>query len=800
LSVQGGQSPAERALRNPGYLEAILTPETVQAADPRGRTLLHLAADAGDSELIDRILEAGASIDRQDQEGHTALDLALAYPQSRDHIEGAERLILAGAASGNPLFSSFAPAIRSANYNTRNAEGFTPLHAAAREGHGGLINFLLEKQVDIESKAPSGATALLEAARAGQIDAMETLIVAGADVNALDSRGNSALHLAIASENSLKGVSLLLSYGADPNTQDEAGNTPLHRVVLFNGDQEVLLALLQTGADISLHNKEGETPLALAVQESRTVHIPLLVRYHSNILAADNAGLTPFEAALRGPNAVFSALITPETVLQRDREGNTPLHLAIALQGDREAVELILRQEAPVNAQNMAGDTSLHLAIRQNRQAVGELLLAQGADLFTANVRGESPLSLVFYSPGGVREWVLTPPFLYARDKLGNSILHYGAQWGLDSFIPLIVQKGISPDIPNAAGEAPLFDAVKIDAPSTIQALFGAGASLSARDSLGNSPLHAAVRWNARRAAETLISAGADLNAQALNGKTPLHDAARLGSSGLTELFIRRRADLERRDGEGNTPLSEGILAGQSRVSSLLAEAGADPAPRNIRGDTPLHIAVSTERNDLIGLLLNRGAPIHARNAAGQTPFQMALAGSPRMALTMLTPDRIPATDDEGRSPLHIALQSGADLSLIQAIITLGGKVSAVDSGGRTPLRIALDLNALDKAEFLTRAGSDVFSMAHDGKTPAGIALSRGQEAVWAVFCNEKALTARDAGGNTILHHAVQSGRADMVALLAALGAEKNSRNLSAETPADIALRQNRIDLVQLLQ
>jgi ankyrin repeat protein len=794
-----GESPAERALLHPAYLQAILTEGTVLAEDERGRTLLHLAADAGAFGVIESILEAGASINRQDQEGRTAVDLALAHPQSRDHIEGAERLILAGAYSEDLLFAAFAPAVRSANYNTRNAEGFTPLHIAARKGYGGLINFLIEKKADVNRKGPAGETALHEAARAGQLDAMTALIAAGADVNVPDIRENSALHLAASQARFLEGVFLLLSNGADPNAKDEDGNSALHRVIIFNGHQEALLALLENGADVSLHNNEGKTPLHLAVQEGRLSHIPLLLRYHANILAADNAGLTPFEAALRGDRRVFSTLITAETVLQRDREDNTPLHVAVGLRGDREAVDLILSQGVPVNAQNKAGDTGLHLAIGQNQQTLGELLLTRGADLFAANFRGESPLYLVFHSPGGIREWVLTPPFLYARDKQGNSILHYGAQWGLDTAIPLIIQKGIAPETPNAAGEAPLFDAVKIDSPSTIRAFLGAGAAISVRDSLGNTPLHAAVRGNARRAAETLINAGADLNAQALNGKAPLHDTARLGLSGMTELLIRRRADLERRDVEGNTPLMEAILAGQYGASAVLIEAGADPVPRNIRGDTPLHIAVAEERNDLLAILLGRGVSIHAKNAAGRTPYQTALDASPRMVLTLLTPDRVLMTDDEGRSPLHIALQSGASLSVIQAIIALGCRISAVDAGGRTPLRLALDFNALDKAEILTRAGSDVFSMAHDGKTPAGIALSQGTDALWALFCYEKAIRARDAGGNTILHHAVRSGRADMVNFLVALGADKNSRNLNGESPADIARRQNREDLMLVL-
>jgi ankyrin repeat protein len=520
--------------------------------------------------------------------------------------------------------------------------------------------------------------------------------------------------------------------------------------------------------------------------------------YGSDVFAVDNAGITPFDRALKENSPVLTALITPETVQQSDSAGNTLLHAAIKNRGDVKIVGYILDQKVPVNARNKEGDTGLHLAARLNEAETGELLIARGADIFATNSQGESPLYLAFVSPGDIRAWMINPLTMEARDGVGNSILHYAAQWKLDAHIPFLIQQGAKTETANATGETPLFMAVKYDGASTVKVLLEAGALLSARDSLGNSVLHAAVRWNARNAAATLIDAGIDINCYTLSGNTPLHDAVRLGIADLEILLISRGANLEVRDAEGNTPFMEAAMAGYPASMERLAEHGADPLTRNIRGDTPLHIAVAVERSDMVNLLLLWGASIHARNARGETSFQIALRFSPRMVSTLLTKDRINLPDDFGYSALHIAVQEKSSAATINIILGQGGRLSAVDSSGRTPLRLAADENSWELAKALADAGSDPFSVAGDGKTPADIALSRGKEGIQALFSG-KGIRAKDPSGNTILHYAARKGNTEIISLLLELGANKTIKNIAAESPADIAQRWNRREIAALL-
>ncbi|MDR2398109.1 MAG: ankyrin repeat domain-containing protein, partial [Spirochaetaceae bacterium] len=733
------------------------------------------------------------------------LDLAFAYPDSKVHMESAEILILAGAVSTSPIFSYFAPAARTSNYNRRTADGVAPLHFAASNGYTGLIAFLIERKADVNTKNASGTTPLHEAARSGSIAAMELLINGGAELNAQDAKGNSVLHIAVPMNTHQKALTLFLSKGANPNLRDEHGDSPLHIAIRLNRNPDIIRTLLEGGpqgkADVSIRNTQGKTPLHLAVEEDRITYIPLLLDYKSDVFSVDNDRTTPFEKALQEHHTLLPALITPETVVQNDSSGNTLLHITIQKRGDIKFIELILDKKALVNARNKEGDTSLHLAVRQNDQAAGEILLSRGADIFAPNSKGESPLYQAFYSAGGLRAWILTPDTLKAKDGLGNTILHYAAQWKLDQQIPLIVDRGANPEAANATGETPLFAAVKIDSPSTIRVLRSKGALITTRDILGNSALHAAVRWNAPKAAEELIASGININGHALNGKTPLHDAVRLGIIPLETILLNSKADLEVRDAEGNTPLMEAALAGgPSATVERLVNKGADPFTRNDRGDTPCHIAVITEQEDLVKLLLRLGASIHAKNSGGMTPFRNALIGSPKMVSLLLTKDRIAVPDDDGFSPLHIAIQDRAPKSIMQLIIDQGGRVSAVDAEGRTPLRLAVDQNAWEVAQLLIEKGSNIFSTAADGKTPAQIVLSKGNGAIKTFFNSNKAINAQDPSGNTILHLAAQMGKPDIVSLLIELGANKSIKNIAAESPVDIAQRWKRDTVVVLLQ
>jgi len=814
--AEDGVTPAKTALKsNQDLLEAILNPASIGSFDKDGKTILHLASESGNVIAVKTILEAvdsygltnralsaadsgNSPLDRMDSTGCNPLDLAISRPDSLYHMEVAEQLILAGAVSSGPVYYYLSPAIRNANYDLRRADGLAPLHYAASEGHVGLIDLLIERNANINIKNTSGATPLHEAARSGSLAAMTLLINNNADLNARDAKGNSPLHIAVPPLEHIDAINLLLSGGANPNLRDEHGDTPLHVLITLNRGPEVVSALLGGSVDVSVRNVDGQTPLHLAIQENRLEIIPLLLSAGSDIFAADNAGVTPFDTAVRIKGPILDMLITDETVQQKDSAGNTMLHIAVRSKGDIDVIEKIFNKNPNVNIRNRDGDTALHIATRTNQAQTGEYILSRGGDIFSSNSKGETPLHIALTHSSGILQWMFNPRTVTAHDGLGNTMLHYVAMWKMDRHIPFIIGKGVPVDAANATGETPLFWAVKYDGASTVRTLISNRANIQARDQLGNSALHAAVRWNAKSAVNVLLDSGVDVNVHNLNGTTPLHDSVSLGITDIAVILINRGADLEVRDSGGNTPFMEAVKSGYVSAVDLLAKRGASAMTRNANGDTPLHFAVMAENNAMIQTLLGMGSSIHARNTRNCTPFQLALSDYPSSVSFLLTKEQVNSTDDFGNSPLHIALRENVPASTLKVIIEKGTRLNSVDSNGRIPLRLAVDLAAWDLAKVLADAGSDPFSAAVDGKTSGEIAVARGNTAIQAIFSGS-AINAKDPSGNTILHYAARMGKPEAISLLLELGANKSARNISAESPADIAMRWNNRENAVLL-
>ncbi|MDR1469752.1 MAG: ankyrin repeat domain-containing protein [Spirochaetaceae bacterium] len=817
-----GNTTATKAIaqNNTTFLKAILTPASLASSDATGRTIIHLATEQGKTAALDTIIEAAGFdfipqiVNKRDAAGKTALDIAYAHRDSEAHADCARSLIMGGGVSADPFNNYFAPAVKSLNYNLRSENGMSPLHYAVQEGYTGYIRFLLKKNADPNITNADGETPLHTAMKRGEIAVMKMVIDGGAKVDVQDGRGNAPMHIAVPEEIHAEALSVLLASRANPNLRDEAGNTPLQSFVLLNRPPLVIETLLKGGASVTAQNNEGKTALFIAVEEKRITLIPVLLAYGSDIFSVTATGVTPFGKALADNSPVLMGLITEKTVRAIDTEGNTPLLVAMKSEANIDIIRAILEKQAEVNAQNKEGDSALHVAVRNNQADIGALLLESGANIFLANARSETPLFLTFYASAGsqragreIRMFMLNPAVMSSRDSLGNTVLHHATLWRIDSVIQVIVERGANTEAVNISGETPLFIAVKANAASTVRALLQAGASLTGRDSLGNTALHTAVRSNAPQAAEALLDANINIDAYNLYGQTPLHDAVRLGAYDAQVILVRRGANIEVRDNEGNTPLLLAVRMGNFRSAEHIITSGSDINTRNNSGDTALHQAVRDERSDIVALLLQNGASIYSQNADGDSPFTIALSfsddrnqsGTSRMVSTLLTTDRLRIADDEGRSPLHIAVLRNMSVAKLEIIVNQGGRVNSVEREGRTPLRLAVDMDNWEAAKYLVGAGSDVFAVARDGRSPAEIALGRGTTAVRAVFSG-KAITARDSSGNTVLHYAARNGNRDLVGLLLELGADRTIRNTAGESAADIAERWGNTAAGNLLQ
>lgn len=155
------------------------------------------------------------------------------------------------------------------------------LHAV-REGDPEAVKALLAEGADVNAKDGDGWTALMLAIVKGHLDAARALLCEGADVHSKNNRGWTALRFAVSMDDS-EAVRLLLEMGADVNDKDDEGNTALMQAA---GEKSVesLILLLVNGADTDIKNHAGETALTIAARHG----YPEIVQWLNEAGASSN--------------------------------------------------------------------------------------------------------------------------------------------------------------------------------------------------------------------------------------------------------------------------------------------------------------------------------------------------------------------------------------------------------------------------------------------------------------------------------------------------------------------------------
>jgi ankyrin repeat protein len=186
----------------------------------------------------------------------------------------------------------------------------------------------------------------------------------------------------------------LLSGGVPVDALDGLGQTPLHTAIQFEKREAVEL-LLDRGANIeAVYDRKTLTPLLRAIWYGASEDFTglLLDRGASPHAVLDCGGATTLHlaAARRGFIIIMGRLIDMGfSVDVRSNDGRTPLMWA-ALNGRKEALELLLGRGATINAQDNDGWTALHAACARGRTECVKVLLLRGIDPSIKNNEGKT--------------------------------------------------------------------------------------------------------------------------------------------------------------------------------------------------------------------------------------------------------------------------------------------------------------------------------------------------------------------------------------------------------------------------
>ena len=250
----------------------------------------------------------------------------------------------------------------------------------------------------IALNAAAGSIPLIDAAKAGDLAAVRSLLAKKADVAATEADGTTALHWAVENDNDAL-VAVLLAAGAKAQVLNRHGIAPLHRAAT-NGNASIIERLLSAGADANIATPAGETPLMMAARTGTTAAIEALIAKGAEVNAREAwRGQTALMWAASEDNAEATRVLVKAgaDIHARSASGMfTPLLFAVR-GGHLDATRALLDAGADVNERLPDGMSALVLAVYNAHYELAAALLERGADP-NAAAQGWSVLHQVAWS------------------------------------------------------------------------------------------------------------------------------------------------------------------------------------------------------------------------------------------------------------------------------------------------------------------------------------------------------------------------------------------------------------------
>jgi uncharacterized protein len=508
-----------------------------------------------------------------------------------------------------------------------------------------------------QDRGEPSRTAVADAAQAGDRDAVRALLKQGADVNAAQGDGTTALHWA-----AMKGdadlVQMLVTAGANLRATTRLGSyAPLY-LAAKGGHSAAVATLVAAGADVNAGSATGATPLMLAAAAGDTRTVTMLVEGGADIDATDTA------------------------------KGETALMYAAAY-NRADVVKLLLQRGADATVTTKVMDLAALTAPEE----------ASTARQYGQAAAPRRPVDV----PGATR------PFRYNEligTQGGLTALHFAARQGYTDTVMAMLEAGVSIDQPNPGDHmTPLLIAIVNGHFDLAMRMLEKGANPSAASANGVTPLFATL--NVYWAPKSLYP----------GPKT--YQQQRTGYLDLMTALLDKGADVNARvkykvwyqaynsdfagvDESGATPFWRAAYASDVDAMRLLVAHGADPhiptakpAGRPFTGDGVRQV------QDLSGLppVPYGGpavSPIHAASGVGYG--EGFAANAHRYAPTGFLPAikylveelgaDVNAVDHEGNTPVHLAASRG-DTASILYLVSKGADVTKVNREGNTTADMA---------------------------------------------------------------------------------------------------------------
>lgn len=231
--------------------------------------------------------------------------------------------------------------------------GGTMLHVAVWYGHRHIVEYLLSKEINVDSREDCNRTPLHTSIYAKVFDILivQMLLDKEANINAVDNQGDNVLHICLQKRN-FDMIPFFIERGANINHQNVHGTTPFLKTI--NYQMHDIANDLIDKVDVHLSSIHGCNAFYLAVTHHFDIEfLEKLFQLEVNIEQPTSSGLTALHfACMYNREDVVEWMISKNVnVNVLDGDNRSPLYLAFE-SGNKEIVDMLISAGADTNVEN----------------------------------------------------------------------------------------------------------------------------------------------------------------------------------------------------------------------------------------------------------------------------------------------------------------------------------------------------------------------------------------------------------------------------------------------------------------
>ncbi|KAK0047251.1 ankyrin repeat and EF-hand domain-containing protein 1 [Biomphalaria pfeifferi] len=597
------------------------------------------------------------------------------------------------------------------NYNA-SEQGLTALTVAAKANDDDMVGFLLglgahPDVVDLQGKTPS-----MWAAEFGNVECLERLLVAGADMTVRDIEGKGIIfYLLTPTERHLKCLDFVLKHGADVNSTSLDGNPVFVEACNLAVDNEkVCLRLLTHGADPNAAAmKSGRTPLMAACSSGGIKVVGALLAAGANPNAIDSKkNCAGHFAAMNGHIKALQLMAGYVVDFNKvANDGGNPIHYA-AKTGEAMCIKFLSQRGCNPKIKNNHGHLPKVIAKEAGNKAAGtEIRKAEKS--FGKGGKNNDPWVLQLYDWAQARKSMLISAFQSIDVEDVGKI-------SITDFIDVMTTKNAPADD----------DQLKIV--TTLQ-------DKNKEGRIDYNDFFVAKKW-----------VNKNFVYEAFEGKKKKKKGKRKGGKkGKFKLIMPICIQDEgSRQFGGAPPL---VYVPQHIHFTDTGRFDRDKPPKHpLQDDSAWYIEAprksyvnindAVKNGDIASLkdAFKQGVPVDIRDKFYKTPLMVAcfISNIDLVRFLLENGANVNARDNFKWTPLHHACHAG-QLDIVQLLIENGAEIDASSINGGTPLTRAIECSKDTVVQYLIERGCKVQTENKKGLTPMDLAYSWADPRVFEI-------------------------------------------------------------------